>query len=565
MRDKSKVLTFNRSNFLSNVHLYFVPTFFLLLLSFLSFSAKADWVNLTGAETSPNIAEIYVLDDQVKLKLEVYIGDLEKFEELIPDDWITDPSIKRASLDQRIKTFATKRFQFITEDGTKLSAKLELVEPRMRVDRNSAFAGMINPYTKQRVQAAPDDKRVLYAEISYPFVEKPQQLTIVPPTDERGNAIASIGFITYHKAVPVIDFRFLGQSAKLNIDWQDPWYTKFENKNLTRHHKDPLMVFLYVEPRQVRLESLLRLSDITEMTGFQDEGSQGSNKDKHQRLMEHIKNFDADKQALNIDGKTVKSDSIRVEFLSASLRGLKVIEDSTTVDESSLLVGISQRVFIESLPQNIDSQWQYFSQHIDRIPFTATDPAGPFQGLITKEDPEFGWQNFLKKYQEPVMQPVIVETGWNIDLPYFGKTKIVNQMPKQEQAISIVDGVLENVRVSYIEKDPDALSQKLGKVISAKQTIEIETELAKLFSPKVTGGAVGSVQLFNNVDVIDIRELTKSDGFSATISGVAIISAQHWGHVDQRQISFQLVLDLIEEDTQWRLMDLTVVDIKEIK
>jgi hypothetical protein len=545
--------------------LLFSRTFLIFLILVVTPSVNADWMNLTGAETSPNIVEIYVQDDQLKLKLEVYIGDLEKFEELIPDDWITDPTIKRASLEQRMQTFATERFRFITDDGTKLPATLELVEPRMRVDRKSAFAGMINPYTKQRVQAAPEDKRVLYAEIVYPFVEKPQQLTIVPPTDERGNAIASIGFITYHKAVPVIDFRFLGQQAKLNLDWQDPWYTQFDNKNLTRHHKDPLMVYLYVEPRQVRLESLLRISDIKQMTEFNLDELLEDPKNKHQRLQEHIKNYYADKQALNIDGKKLKPDTVRVEFLSATLRGLKVIEDPTSVDESSLLVGVSQRVFIESLPQNIDSQWQYFNQHIDRIPFTATDPVGPFQGLITKEDPEFGWQNFLKKYQEPVMEPVVVETGWNINLPYIGETKILNQIPEQGQALSIVDGLLENSRIAFIEKEPNKLSQALGQVISEKQTFEIETELAKLFSPKVTGGAVGAVQLFNNIQVTDIRELTKSDGFSSTISGEAIIRAQHWGHVDQRQLSFQLVLDLSEENKQWRLADLTVVDIKEIK
>ena len=47
--------------------------------------ASADWINLTGAETSSNIAEIYVLDDHVKLVLEVYVGDLETFDELLPD------------------------------------------------------------------------------------------------------------------------------------------------------------------------------------------------------------------------------------------------------------------------------------------------------------------------------------------------------------------------------------------------------------------------------------------------------------------------------------------------
>lgn len=32
--------------------------------------ARADWINRTSAETAPNIAEIYVLDDRVRVKLE---------------------------------------------------------------------------------------------------------------------------------------------------------------------------------------------------------------------------------------------------------------------------------------------------------------------------------------------------------------------------------------------------------------------------------------------------------------------------------------------------------------
>ena len=52
--------------------------------------ARADWINLTGAETAPNIAEIYVLDDHVRLVLEIHVGDLDTFDELVPDDWIKD-------------------------------------------------------------------------------------------------------------------------------------------------------------------------------------------------------------------------------------------------------------------------------------------------------------------------------------------------------------------------------------------------------------------------------------------------------------------------------------------
>jgi hypothetical protein len=526
---------------------------------------RADWMNLTGAETAQNIVEIYVLDDHVKVKLEVYIGDLEKFEELIPGEWFKDSTGKRPSLEQRMQTFATERLQFITGEGVTLPAKLVLAEPRQRVDRQSAYAGMINPLTRRRVQEAPADKRVLYAEIIYPFDGKPDQLKIIPPLDDQGFVTANIGFVAYHQSVPIIDFRFLGQAANLNLDWQDPWYTKFDNKNLSRHHKYPLMLYLYVEPRQVRLESLLRFTDIAELTDFSVDDSQLSVKHKRQLLQQHIKNYYSDKDTLEIDGVFFKPDSIRVEFLHATLTGLKVIDIETTMDEPSLLVGISQQYLITALPQRIDSRWSFFNQRINRIPVVVTDPVGPLMNLIDKDDPEFGWQNFLKKYSDPVLHAVDVDTGWSITIPYLGETKIINWMPDEQEALEIVDAVLENVRVAFIEKDPDSFALVLGRVISSEQDRALQKELAKLFSPNVTGGGASSVQAFSDMQINGMRELDEPDGFSATISGSASINAKHWGHIDARQFQFQLLLDLIEVDQQWRLADLTVIDIKVAK
>jgi len=527
--------------------------------------SQADWVNLTGAEISPNIAEIYVLDDQVKLVLEIYVGNLDAFDELIPDDWLKDSSINRPPVEERLRQFATEKFQFVTGTGEKLSAKLMLAEPRLRIDRKSRFAGKINPYTQQRIPEAPEDKRVLYVEISYPFTSKPETLTIIPPLDKEGQALISLGFIAYHKSVPVIDFRYLGQAAKLNLDWQDPWYTRFDNKILTRHHKYPLMLYLYVEPRQVRLESLMRFRDIAELTGFNVDDSQANIEDQYRLLQAHIKNYYANKEVLKIDGGLFKPDSIRVRALNATLTGLKVIDVATAVDEYSLLVGISQQYFIEVLPQKIEARWQFFNQRIDRIPVIVTDPVGPLQSFIDKDAPEFGWQNFLKKYSEPAIQPVSVETGWSLNIPFIGEMKIFNQLPDQQQALSIVGGVLENIRAAFIEKEPDRLSRALGEIISPTQPEAIGKELGKLFSPTVTGGAVGAVQDFNELQIVNTRELNNSDGFSTTVSGSAYISAQHWGHTDRRLVKFQLLLDLIEENKQWRMADLTVVDIKQIK
>lgn len=65
--------------------------------------ARADWTNRAG--TAPNIAEIYVLDDRVRVKLEVYIGDLDKFSDLLLDDWLRDAS-GRPGLGDRMQRFS---------------------------------------------------------------------------------------------------------------------------------------------------------------------------------------------------------------------------------------------------------------------------------------------------------------------------------------------------------------------------------------------------------------------------------------------------------------------------
>ncbi len=528
--------------------------------------ARADWINLTGAGTAPNIAEIYVLDDHVRVKLEVYIGDLDKFEELLPDDWLNDSPGVRPSLNQRMHTFASERLQFVTGKGVNLPARLELVEPRIRVARPSPAAGSINPITRQPVKGAPSDKRVLYAEIIYPFDEKPTQLIIVPPMDAEGIVSAEIGFVAYHRAMPIIDFRYLGRQVNLNLDWEDPWYSKFDDKNLSRHFKYPLSLYLYVEPRQVRLESLMRVGDISALTGFDVDASQLSVKDKHLLLRKHIENYYADKDALQIDGDSFKPDAIRVEFLNVTLAGLKLADITSAIDESSLLVGVSQQYLIAGLPQKIDSVWPYFHQRVDRIFVVVTDPVGPLTRLIDADDPEFGWQNFLKKYSEPVIRPVEVKTGWSIPIPFIGDTRIVSWMPDEQEASQIISDVFENIRAVFIEKAPASLSRALAEVIGSNQAGVLQKELAKLFSPRVAGaGGTSSVQAFYDIKINSMRELDNPDGFGATISGIADISAKHWGHTDRRQFQFQLLLDLIEVNQQWRLADLTVIDLKEAR
>jgi hypothetical protein len=56
-------------------------------------------INLSGAQNAPNIAEILINDDHVKIELEIFANDLVDFDRLIPEEFFAGTSIKRAPLD----------------------------------------------------------------------------------------------------------------------------------------------------------------------------------------------------------------------------------------------------------------------------------------------------------------------------------------------------------------------------------------------------------------------------------------------------------------------------------
>ena len=151
--------------------------------------ANADWINLSGAQNSPNIAEIYINDDHVKIELEIFVNDMVTFDRLIPDEFFAGTNIKRAPLDERIRQFSNEDLQVIADNELKLQANLKLIEPRFRKERPSSIRSKINPYTGQPIPGPPKDKRVLYAELVYPFKHKPQSLTIIPPLMPKARSV----------------------------------------------------------------------------------------------------------------------------------------------------------------------------------------------------------------------------------------------------------------------------------------------------------------------------------------------------------------------------------------
>ena len=145
----------------------------------------------------------------------------------------------------------------------------------------------------------------------------------------------TIGFIAYHKAVPIIDFRYLGAPAHLTLDWDDPWYTKFGNLNLKRHHKSALMSYLYVEPYEVRHEILARARDLEEWMDLGLRGDEYIEVDELEALQQRVGEFFLGKNTVLVDGKALKPILDRTNYVTVSLKGIQLIEKPQRLEIST--------------------------------------------------------------------------------------------------------------------------------------------------------------------------------------------------------------------------------------
>jgi hypothetical protein len=588
----------------------------LLSLALMAPLSKADWINLTGSETAPNIAEIYVLDDHVKLVLEVYVGDLDKFSELVPDEFFNDAGKNRPSLEQRMHRFATQRFKFVTGKGGALRARLQLAEPRMRVDRNSPFAGMVNPLTRQRVPDAPADKRVLYVEVVYPFDEKPEQLTFVPPLDDNGNAEVTIGFIAYHKSVPIIDFRYLGQAALLHLNWDDPWYTVFDNVNLKRHHKSALMSFLYVEPYEVRHEILTRVKDVGNWMELGLRGEEYIEIDELEPLRQRIGEFLLTKNPVEIDGQRVKPILDRSNYVKVGMTGITLLEKPERLEVSTAIIGVIITYLTDGLPQQVNVDWELFDERIERIPATATDPVGPLRSFITRDDNVFGWTNYLKKYKVPTVDEVAVKGSlgdisvpvlslgcgliflillgllWQrrrarrsillpgaglvvtlavgiVVLPYVNvvvsRPALIAADLNDEQSQVLLQAMLKNVYRAFDFRNEEDVYDKLALSVDGELLADIYLQNRKSFAVQKAGGAQARVK---DVQILNASaERVDGDGLTYQIKGnwTATGTVGHWGHIHTRQNLYDAVLKVEAVDGKWKITALELLEEKRVE
>jgi hypothetical protein len=435
---------------------------------------------------------------------------------------------------------------------------------------------------------------------------------MIPPLDEGSDiASATIGFITYHKSVPVIDFRYLGASAYLTLNWLDPWYSKFRNVNLKRHHASALMTFLYVEPYEVRHEILTRVKDLEEWMDLGLGGDEFIELDELEPLKQRIGEFMLERNQVLIDGEAAEPILDRMNYVTVGVTGIRIIEVPERLEISTAIVGVILTYITDGIPQEVTVDWELFTDQVQRVPATSTDPAGPLPTFVTPDDNVHVWTNYLKNYTLPTVEAVavagsvgqleipVVSTGaavfflltlvvvvrrrahgvsnllpaiavgvmllataaaWPFARVSFDRPAALAGTLENEQSVALAETLLKNVYRAFDFREEDDVYDKLALVVSGDLLADIYLQSRQSLAVQQAGGAQAKVQELEIREAAATRRDEGGLGYDVRTKWTALGTVGHWGHTHIRQNLYDAILTIQSIDGMWKITGMEVLE-----
>ena len=561
----------------------------ILTLLPLARTAQAHLTKYTGAEHSSTVAEIWIDEERITLRLEIGDLDQEAFADLLNEDASEQDGIQRDLV-------------LTGDDGTPLAGEVKVIERRPRTDRSTA--------SQPAVVQVPGSSGITYVEMVYDLSALPATLTLMPPprmgSDE---AAAEIGFIVYHETIPVIDFQYLKRPETLRLDWDDPWYSAFENAELKRHHSAPLMTFLYVEPYEVRFEILIRLKALASWMSLDVPEQTPIDPDAQARLREQIGQFLLQQSQVKIDGAKSRPLLDRVEFVRVTPQGIQSLDAAERLTFQTALVGVILAYVTPGPPQEVTVDWTHFDDQITSIPSTIIDPVSQLPYDVTPAQPTLRWTNMLDdyNYQVATIDAIAAQAAKQLEIPLasvllclaaaliagfggylalngvyritavvlifvvavgvapFGRIAVRNpfaapyQLPEIESLL-IIQGLLQNTYRAFDFRAENDVYDKLAVSAAGDLITDIYLQSRKRLVMEEQGGARAKVQDVQLLDAVQVGPPGRRQRLTFQCAWRITGTVNHWGHTHQRRNQYDAMITIQPIEQTWKIVALDVIE-----
>jgi hypothetical protein len=503
----------------------------------------------------------------------------------------------------------------VVDDGVEVAIDLaENALTKLHTDSSvSNKKQLIDEFAKNvvRIKAERDlvaelkpDTAVASRVVFFRFSNKPKQIAIIPDFKVIEGAGSKYLITVAHQGLPVIDHGVLTSAETLLLDWRDPWYSHFQNPELKRGHSDPVMAFLYIEPRQIKSEIVVR---VKEMAGWMELGLRDNvmiYPEEFAVVKEKIGQFLLAKNNLSADSKKLVSVLEKVDYIRMGAADIQAYKPQKPQNQAATLIGVSIVHQVKGIPNKIQWRWPLFNDRIQRVAIRAYDPAGLFDSYVMPEYPVFEWENMLADIDisalgdSSLTMPVAIKET-NQQLKYMvilvgiGLLVLVvlvsRYFDSSQRKVMVPVVLLIGVLVGYISLNngrsvlgagsgldelyaKTVLKQLLWNVYQAFEASQEDVAYDQL-SYSVSGDLQETLYLQNRQSFLvadgglsDVKsiEIKKVTDISPMFGGGNVFDCEwlvvgeviHWGHQHRRENIYHAKIKLLPMDGYWKIVEI---------
>ena len=278
---------------------------------------------------------------------------------------------------------------------------------------------------------------------------------------------------------------------------------------------------------------------------------------------------------------------------------------------ATAIVGVILTYPTAAMPPEVTVDWELYPDPNDRVPATATDPAGPLPSFLTPDDSIHTWTNYLRNYRLPTVQQVAVAGSlgefslpaasivlallmlpagiWFMRcrqraaptlLPVAALTALViaaiaaypvarvtvarpmalaGELPP-EQARDLLQVLLKNVYRAFDFREEEDVYDKLAISVDGELLSDIYLQNRRSFAVQQAGGAQAKIKSVDILDAVAERLDDQPAGYAIRGQWSAQGTVGHWGHTHTRRNRYEAIVTVRADEGAWKITDLETLE-----
>lgn len=542
----------------------------LLLCSF----AHADAIVAPQPANMFSTAEVFIEKTGVRIELNIGVRDTKAFRNLLPDDLYAALLLPPESHTDRLAKFFGNDL-VLRADGEALQGELRRAEARRRVLRDDITGAQVGELPSVSVVAT----------LFYRLPAKvPSTLTIRPVVG------ANIGFIAYHDTLPINDFRVLSQEVTIDFDWADPLRSRFRTPGFQRQNNEPVQMYLYVDPSEIRQEIVVRPLDLREWLDL--ELGETIRAEHQKEMLREVAAFLASRAVVTVDGNEVEGVLDRIHFVRRRLRGSGVNDPPEDLPALGATISAVFSFALASPPDEASATCALFGDRIKTQRGVVLDGAASASAVLTAAQPTLHWQGSSMSFlgSPPVaalpippersrLVPAVSIVLLTIGLLLIAFSRRASgavlttiallgwfAMPSapevsNDEGQKIVVSLLRNVYGAFEQRTAREILGSLARSATDDllPQIYIDTQRTLLLEGQDTlEGGGGARMKATSLDLVSasVQRVGDTLEFVASCTWTVTGTVGHWGHLHERKVQRAAMILIRPVDGVWKIVQI---------